>query len=42
MFKSLQEGKAVTLESIDTIASGLAPPMAGNKFTNLKLNVKKL
>ena len=31
MFKSLQAGEAVTLESIKTIASGLAPPMAGKK-----------
>ncbi|XP_028397973.1 uncharacterized protein LOC114521673 isoform X2 [Dendronephthya gigantea] len=37
MFQSLQEGKAVTLKSIDTIASGLAPPMAGkNNFEVIK------
>ena len=33
MSKSLQESKAVTLESINTIASGLAPPMAGKNQT---------
>ena len=29
MFKSLEAGEAVHLDSIDTIADGLAPPMAG-------------
>ena len=33
MFRSLQAGKAVTIDSTNTIASGLAPPMAGgNNF----------
>ena len=29
-FKSLQAGEPLTLDKIDTIATGLAPPFAGN------------
>ena len=39
MFKSKQIGEAVTLESINTIASGLAPPMAGR--VNIAANDSK-
>eukprot|EP01091_Cochliopodium_minus_P006767 TRINITY_DN1674_c1_g1_i1.p1 TRINITY_DN1674_c1_g1~~TRINITY_DN1674_c1_g1_i1.p1 ORF type:complete len:442 (-),score=164.66 TRINITY_DN1674_c1_g1_i1:59-1384(-) len=43
MYKSLKEGYPVTLDSVNTIASGLAPPFAGTyTYEHVKKNVDEV